>query len=140
MNKSIINLFVLQKDWLLALLIFVAIGILIYVNTLNVPFYLDDLPNIEENQEIRLTDFSLKSLKAAVFESPCENRPIANISLALNYYFYGYNVKGYHVINIIIHVLASIFLFFLLRITLRLSMSHPPNPSVSKRLNPSIAA
>ncbi len=55
---------------------------------------------------------------AAGFESPTSRRPIANISFALNYFFHGYNVVGYHFVNILIHIFNSILLYFLAKTTL----------------------
>jgi tetratricopeptide (TPR) repeat protein len=47
-------------------------------------------------------------------------RPLVNLSLALNYHFGGYDPLGYHVVNLIIHVLSSILLYGLVRRTLML--------------------
>ena len=60
----------------------------IWLNTLDVPFYLDDRPNIVENPYVRLTDLTSKNIACAAFKSPLPNRPIANLSFALNYYFH----------------------------------------------------
>jgi tetratricopeptide (TPR) repeat protein len=45
-------------------------------------------------------------------------RPIANLSFALNFYFHGYDVIGYHVVNIVIHIITGILLYFFLKTTL----------------------
>ena len=47
-------------------------------------------------------------------------RPVARLSLALNYYFGGLNVSGYHLANTIIHLVASVFLFLFIYHTLNL--------------------
>lgn len=96
-------------------------GFLIYSNTLEVPFYFDDLSNILRNSEIRLTELSLKGIAKAGFESILSTRPTANISFALNYYFNEYNVKGYHIVNILIHIINGTLLFFIIKIILSLS-------------------
>jgi tetratricopeptide (TPR) repeat protein len=101
-----------------ALLVFVGLCFLIYSNTLKSPFVLDDSPNIQQNRHIRLTELALKDIVAAGFKSPSSNRPIANITFALNYYFHQYNLFGYHCTNIIIHILTGIFLFLFVKNTM----------------------
>jgi Tfp pilus assembly protein PilF len=49
-------------------------------------------------------------------------RPAARLSLALNYYFGEDDVFGYHIVNLSIHFLASIFLFLLIFHTLNLPL------------------
>jgi len=93
--------------------------ILIYADTLTTPFILDDIRNIRDNSHIRMTSFSLNNLLRAGFQSPSSSRPIANISFALNYYFSGLNLVGFHLINILIHILSGIFLYFFVKNTLK---------------------
>jgi tetratricopeptide (TPR) repeat protein len=72
-----------------------------------------------------------KSLWNAAFgEDSARNRPLGNISFALNYYFHGYEIYGYHIVNIVIHLLSAIFLFLFINLTfdtpaLRNKYSHP---------------
>jgi tetratricopeptide (TPR) repeat protein len=94
---------------------------LIYSNALRAPFYFDDEQNIVKNPHIRFTELSFKKLVQAGFESPASQRPIANISFAFNYYFNQYNVIGYHLVNIIIHIVNGILLYFLTKTTLSLA-------------------
>lgn len=111
----------LNKRTVLTLLAFVTLGLLIYSNTLKASFYFDDAPNIVRNPYFRLIkEPNLKNLAWAAFNSPCSNRPIANISFALTYYFHKENVIGFHAINIIIHILAGILLYFFIRTTLNI--------------------
>jgi tetratricopeptide (TPR) repeat protein len=99
---------------------FVILGFLIYSNTLNVPFHFDDQLIIQQNPHVRLSSLSFKDIWAAGVKSYASNRPIANISFALNYYFHQYNVVGYHVINITIHILTGMLLYLFIRTTLNL--------------------
>jgi tetratricopeptide (TPR) repeat protein len=94
--------------------ILVAVVFLIYSNTFQSPFIFDDLQNIKENPFLRMTTLSWENIKNAAFESPSSNRPVANISFALNYYFHRDYLPGYHVVNLLIHVAAGIFLYFLI--------------------------
>lgn len=50
------------------------------------------------------------------------SRPLAYFSFALNYYFDGLNVFGYHVVNFLIHFLSSAFVFLFIFNTLKLPL------------------
>jgi tetratricopeptide (TPR) repeat protein len=102
-------------------LLFTALGFSIYSNTLESPFVFDDLVRIRENPYIHLTQLNLEDiLKVGFSKKSSKNRPVGNISFALNYYFHKYDLKGYHIVNIIIHVLSGFFLYLFLKITLNL--------------------
>ncbi len=93
----------------------------VYYHTFDYPFYFDDKTNITANSSIRLDEFSLDGLKRAVSGSHSKNRPVANISFALNYLFGEYDPVFYRAVNILIHGLNGILLFFLIRSLLSLS-------------------
>lgn len=86
--------------------------LLIYSNTWNASFHLDDDINIVENRAIQIKTLDLSTLLQAGFRSPLPNRFVANITFALNYYFGGLHVSGYHGVNYLIH-LGTAFLVFL---------------------------
>lgn len=115
------------------LLTFLAILVFsVYSNTLGSPFVFDDKDNIENNPYVRVTSLDRESLQA-VGRSINANRPVANLSFALNYYFDGYRVFGYHLVNILIHMTNGIILYFLVKNTLNLAASkiqsgHRPKP------------
>jgi hypothetical protein len=94
----------------------VLVAVIVYSGTLDHTFHLDDKHNIWNNSFIQISSLSLDELKKAAFESANHDRPVANISFALNYYINGLEVRGYHAVNIIIHLLAGIFLFYFVRI------------------------
>ena len=96
------------------MLIFV-LGFTCYANTLNGPFLFDDWQNISYNGYIRIHNLSPTALADVVFRSPIPSRPIANISFALNYLVHGYWLPGYHLINITIHCLTGVLLFYFIR-------------------------
>jgi len=103
----------------LLLFMLAVIILLIYSETLTTPFIFDDISNIRDNPHIRIPFLSFKNLAWAGFQSPLANRPVANISFALNYYFHGYNLVGFHVVNILIHIASGFFLYFLVKATIR---------------------
>jgi hypothetical protein len=102
------------------LLVLVGVVFLLYSNTFNNPFILDDWSNITSNISLRLEDFSLKEIKESARDSQISTRPISYITFALNYYFHQFRLPGYHLVNILIHVFAGIFLYLFFKITLSL--------------------
>jgi tetratricopeptide (TPR) repeat protein len=105
-----------------------AIGLVcvgIYFNTLNAPFVFDDLPNIKDNRAIRITQLDFDSLRVAGLQSRSRNRPVANVSFALNYYFGDYDVRGYRIVNVIIHFINGILVYALATILFRLACRIP---------------
>ena len=90
-----------------------------YTAALPGPFVFDDESNITENRHLRIHSLGWDELYAAAFKSPIANRPVANLSLALNYYFNGYNVVGYRFVNILIHIFNGFLLYGLAKVTFR---------------------
>ncbi|MGE5256846.1 MAG: tetratricopeptide repeat protein [Hyphomicrobiales bacterium] len=93
--------------------------ILIYTSALPGPFVFDDEANITDNRHIRITSLNWDQLYTAAFKSPIVNRPVANLSFALNYYFNGYNVVGFRFVNLLIHITNGFLLYALARATLQ---------------------
>ena len=86
---------------------------LAYSNCLTAPFIFDDVSNIETNEAIR----SLWPLSSVVEKS---NRPVLMLTLAVNYAIGGLDVRSYLLFNVVVHLLAGLTLFALVRQTLRL--------------------
>ena len=98
--------------------ILLVLGWLSYAHTLDVPFYFDDFPNIVDNASIHLDGLTSSAIHRAVCESPLPNRPLAYLTFAINFYFGGYQVAGYHLVNILMHLGTGVLLFWLMRATL----------------------
>ena len=99
-------------------LLFILI-VTIYSNTFNASWHLDDYPNIVTNKKIHLTELSPSALCDSFQLSKNIlnarlSRPLSFLSLALNWYIGNQQVIGYHIVNIIIHILASGFLYLFL--------------------------
>ncbi len=90
-------------------------GLAVYLNTLPNAFIFDDTPWIIENARIR----SLANVGAILTAT---NRPVLELSLALNYAVGGEDPAGYHALNMAIHILAGLVLYGLVRRTLRLPL------------------
>ncbi len=95
-----------------------------YIGTLSAPFLFDDLPAIRDNASIRhLGDIvSVLSPPSSGREvSSATGRPIINLSLAVNYALGGLDPRGYHALNLAIHIGATLALFGILRRTFELT-------------------
>ncbi|MBW2560152.1 MAG: tetratricopeptide repeat protein, partial [Deltaproteobacteria bacterium] len=97
--------------------------IIIYANSFHCAWQFDDRPNIVENRNIFLKTLDWPDIKKTLYGPRGDgiSRPLSYLSFALNYYFDGLNVFGYHLVNFIIHYLSSVFLFLFIYNTLGLS-------------------
>jgi tetratricopeptide (TPR) repeat protein len=108
MNKSVKNdretslLSRLGRNIFVHLFLITALVIIVYSNTLSVPFQFDDIQNIATSPEIKSFGSSIK-----------RSRYIGDLTFSLNYWLNGLDVTGYHIINIIIHILNSLLVYSL---------------------------
>jgi Tfp pilus assembly protein PilF len=95
---------------LLVLFVFV-----IYSNTFNAAFHLDDFRNITQNSTLHIDNLSPSTIYNVVSGNAEKGkvfyRPISYMSFSLNWYFGQDDVTGYHIVNIAIHILISFFLY-----------------------------
>lgn len=92
-------------------------GILAYANSLWGPLIFDDMLSVVENQQIR----DWRRLESVLFparELPTAGRPLVNFSFALNYAFGGLDPRGYHLVNLALHLMAGLVVFGVVRRTL----------------------
>jgi tetratricopeptide (TPR) repeat protein len=88
-----------------------------YSNGFTAPFVFDDEPSILGNPSIR----SLWPLWGPLLppgDMTVSGRPLVNLTLAVNYAFGKLDVRGYHAVNVLIHALAALALFGIVRRTL----------------------
>jgi len=87
--------------------------VVIYGNSLDGSWHFDDYGNIVGNPNIQLKSMSWPEIERSFQGMPGHNikRPLAYFSFALNYFLHGYDVAGYHVVNIFIHFVTAVFLF-----------------------------
>jgi hypothetical protein len=112
-----------------AVLILAALGA--YWNSFNVPFVFDDSWAISDNPSIRHLG-QIGDVLAPPSTAPTAARPLLNLSFALNYAGGGLSVRGYHVVNLLIHICAGLALLGIVRRTLLLPDLRPaltPLPS-----------
>lgn len=97
-----------------------AIGVA-YAGTFAVPLLLDDSIAIVENPSLR-GPWNLARALAPSAESTTAGRPLLNLTFSLNYAISGVEPWSYHVVNLLVHVLAALTLFGLVRRTLQLPL------------------
>ncbi|MGO9138557.1 MAG: tetratricopeptide repeat protein [Syntrophales bacterium] len=102
-----------QIPWSLISVIFIClVGVIAYSNSFDCSFHFDDKSNIVDNVAIR----SLSNVKAWWGYVP--SRPIGTLSFALNYHFHRLDVWGYHLVNLAIHVVNAILIWWLVMLTM----------------------
>jgi len=97
----------------------------VYGCGISAPFVFDDLPTIEDNPSIvSLWPLRGSSDGAGPLRPPRDfstrGRPLVNLSFALNYRAGGLDPRGYHFVNVVLHVFAAMLLFAVIRRTLEL--------------------
>ena len=98
----------------LAAAVLVTAGFAAYANAFHGPFVFDDVTAIVRNASLRGRWHWL----AAPAGSAMAGRPVLNLSFAINYALGGLDVRGYHAVNVAIHLAAGAALFGVVRRTL----------------------
>lgn len=102
---------------LLSALVIVIAGAAAYHNSFNGPFIFDDRQSISGNPTIRQLWPIWPALNPPGGGTTVTGRPVVNLSLAIDYAIAGPEPLGYHVGNLIIHLLAALTLFGVARRT-----------------------
>ena len=127
-----------QAIWtLLACAAILAGGVAAWSNSFNGPFIFDDIYAIRDNPTLR--HFPAWANFVPPHASPISRRPVVNLTFALNYAIGGLDVRGFHAWNLLIHLLAALLLFGIVRRTLnglardhgRWTMVHGPSSIVA---------
>lgn len=112
------------KRIFIGLALIATLALAAYSNIFSVPFQFDGKHALVNNRNIHIRELSAPKLFAACFRM--ENwadpsmRPVANLTFALNHYFGGLNTFGYHAVDLAIHILSAIAVFFFTHTTLSL--------------------
>jgi len=102
------------------------VPMVIYLPGMHSKFHLDDWPIALKSKYIRISDLSRQSLTAAAFQDFGNNRPLPNLSLALNFYFNRKDPFGYHLVNLTVFIITAFGVWLLLRkLMLRLGRDEP---------------
>ena len=102
----------------LAATLMAAVVVATYHGALRAPFVFDDITSIPENPSIRSLWPLWGPLTPPAAATTMGGRPLANLSLAVNYALSGTEPWSYHAFNIAVHVLAGLALLGVVRRTL----------------------
>lgn len=101
-----------------------AVGLIIYSGIYSAPFVYDDFVCILTNPAICDFNFvkDISSLNNLLLnEDIYKNivlRPLGYLTFAINFHFGGFNVVGYHIFNIVVHLLNALLVCLTIRLTL----------------------
>jgi len=98
-----------------ALVLLICAVVLVYLGSLKAPFIFDDHYTITKNSSIATISGSLFPPE----DNPVRDRPLFNLSLALNRSLGGLDPFGYHILNLLIHAGAACVMLGLVLQTLR---------------------
>lgn len=103
------------------LLVILIIGAIAYSNTFSVPFQWDDLTYIVENPIIKQLHYFIEpsDAKGLQFYDHFVQRYVTYLSFAFNYVIHGYNVTGYHFVNLAVHLINALLVYLLFSLTFR---------------------
>ena len=97
---------------------------IVYSNTLEAPFVFDDKLVIVENPIVRDLGYMVNPSEAKVHKGHFEyesfrHRYIGYLTFAINYWFHKLDVTGYHLVNIAIHIINSLIVYWLVILTFK---------------------
>ena len=97
-----------------ALLILLLTVFIVYSNSLTASWHLDDYANITHNPRLKIRDLQPQTLIKTMFADPVHRgkpyRSLPFLTFALNWHLLRNSVAGYHVVNILIHMLTAFIL------------------------------
>jgi Tfp pilus assembly protein PilF len=109
-NSFLDRLRFFDKSYVVLLFVLIA-AIFAYSNTFDTPFHFDDVFNITQNPLI--TDLSNIPTILAGSKGPFASRPLMHVTFNLNYYFGGLDTRGFHAMNLAIHLINGILIYML---------------------------
>src|SRR3990172_11894328 len=104
-----------QIKWHLLFPVLISITIfLIYSISLDNPFYWDDEELITNNYVLR-TPLNFKNYFIA---NPIPQRPVTTLSFVIDYSLFGLKPVGFHMTQIVLHIVNTILIFFIANLIL----------------------
>ena len=118
-----------HKSGALIPLLLLLVALAAYANTFQVPFQFDDDANIAKNVLVQNPDFLIHPSRycSQVHRKTTEGilchyfgmRYVGYLTFGLNYAVHGLEVTGYHIVNLLIHLLNAGLLYGIVLITFR---------------------
>lgn len=102
---------------LMHILLIISLGVAIYANSFRVPFMFDDIPCIAENSALGFYfDDSVPDRQRYAGMDPdiinsMQLRSVTYLTFALNYLIHGFDVAGYHAVNLLIHLATAVLVY-----------------------------
>ncbi len=102
-----------RQRWLLIPIVFL-LATLLYIPSIGGDFFFDDVVNIVDEETLRVPDLSPRYLLEAAFplELDADIRPLSRLSFALNWYVSGMNPAAFKLVNLGLHGLNTVLVFF----------------------------
>jgi protein O-mannosyl-transferase len=97
---------------LLAPMLIAVVVLGLYASSFSIPFLFDDLFEITNNPTVKTVE--------PLWEYLRRSRGIPSLTFALNYRWGGFDVWGFHLVNVLIHLINGILVYALVLRTLRL--------------------
>jgi len=97
------------------LILIAILGAVIYSNTFDSSFHFDDRGYIVQNNDIR----DITNIKAILNAARHPSRFVTMYSFALNYHIHQLDVFGYHFVNLIIHLMVAMLVWWFVMLTLK---------------------
>jgi tetratricopeptide (TPR) repeat protein len=110
----------------ISLVVAVSLTLWAYSPSLDAGFVFDDESNITNSPAVHWTEFSYENIKLLLNSSLLENRPVANLTFALNHLAGDLEPGGYHLTNLLIHLAVGGALMWVCLLYIRLAASPMP--------------
>jgi hypothetical protein len=108
-------------------LLIAVLGALAYANSFRGQFMLDDDRSIGDSVALLKAPFGSPGILRSI---PFATRPVVGLTLALSYRISGLSTWGYHLVNVLIHLLAGLCLWALVRRAGRAVLPDPPRSHI----------
>ncbi len=109
----------MQKTYI-AIALIIVLGFAVYANSLHGRFVWDDEHLIKQNIYIKnwsnLTKVFTRDIGAGSGRRYSSYRPLQMLSYMLDYTFWKLDLRGYHLSNILLHILAALTIYWLINI------------------------
>lgn len=103
------------------LILIIGVGVLAYSNTFHAPFQWDEHDFLVKNPIVKNLKYFLEPSKAKAgdpdFYFFLRTRYIAYLTFAINYKIHGFNVLGYHIFNLTVHLFSALLVYLLIFLT-----------------------
>jgi protein O-mannosyl-transferase len=117
------------------ILLIAIVGLLAYSNTFHSPFQWDENGFILNNTIAKDLHYFLEpsSAKGLQYYNALKSRYVGYLTFAINYKMNGSDVMGYHIVNIVIHIINAILVYFFVLVTLRTPFFRNPKSEDDSR-------